>query len=145
MNGILHAHSGLRYVVLLLLLFAIAKAFQKKGSNAEYTPSDKKLNLFAMISVHIQALLGLILYFGKGWHTRFSDMSNEMVRFFAVEHIFGMLLALVVITIGRKKAEKATENAQKFKNIATFYTVGLVIIFMSIPWPFLKDFATKYF
>jgi uncharacterized membrane protein YbhN (UPF0104 family) len=59
MNALVHAHSGLRYVVLALMLAAIFKAFTSK----QYTEGTRKLNLFAMISVHIQILIGLILYF----------------------------------------------------------------------------------
>ena len=45
-NGLLHAHSGLRWVVLILLLAAIFNAFSKKKSGT-WGAGDKKLALFS--------------------------------------------------------------------------------------------------
>ena len=60
-NILKHAHSGLRWVVLFLLLAAIANAFSKRRGGSVY-PGKEKLALYALISVHIQLILGLVLY-----------------------------------------------------------------------------------
>jgi len=141
MNALTHAHSGLRYVVLALMVAAIVKAF----TSQHYTDGTRKLNLFAMISVHIQILIGLVLYFGKGWYKIGEFMSNPVTRFFAVEHIFGMLVAMALVTIGHSKAKKATSDAEKFKKIKVFYTLALIIILATIPWPFREALGGKWF
>lgn len=141
MTALTHAHSGLRYVVLALMLAAIFKAF----TSTQYTEDTRKLNLFAMISVHIQILIGLILYFSKGWYKIGEFMSNPVTRFFAVEHIFGMLVAMALVTIGHSKAKKATTDAEKFKKIKVFYTLALIIILATIPWPFREALGGKWF
>lgn len=141
MNALTHAHSGLRYVVLALMVAAIVKAFTSK----QYTEGTRKLNLFAMISVHIQIVIGLILYFSKGWYKIGEFMSNPVTRFFAVEHIFGMLVAMALVTIGHSKAKKATTDAEKFKKIKVFYTLALIIILATIPWPFREALGGKWF
>ena len=132
---LVHAHSGLRWLVLGLLLYAIFNAIGKNKSS--YEKKDKMVNLFAMISLHIQLLLGLILYFispkvsfASGW------MKDAALRFYGMEHLIGMLIAIVIVTIGRKIAEKQELPAQKNKKIAIWYTLGLVLIIASIPWPF---------
>lgn len=136
MNFLIHTHSGLRWVVLILLLLAIFNAVGKMNSGS-YIKKDKMINLFAMISLHVQLLLGLILYFMstrvifvEGW------MKNPATRFFGMEHLVGMLIAIALITIGRKKAEKATLDNKKHKTIFIWYTIGLLLILASIPWPF---------
>jgi hypothetical protein len=136
MNILIHAHSGLRWVALILIIFAIFNAFAKKGT-ALYEKKDKMLNLFAMISLHTQLLIGLILYFNSskvnfvsGW------MKNPLLRFYGMEHILMMIIALVVVTIGRKKAEKAEAPFTKHQLIAKWYLIGLIIILAAIPWPF---------
>ncbi len=136
MNALIHTHSGLRWVVLLLLLVAIGRAITRK-SGGVYEKSDKMINLFTMISLHIQLLLGLILYFTspkvafvEGW------MKVSQLRFYGMEHIAVMVIAIAVITIGRKKAEKAANPALKHQKIAVWYTIGLLLILASIPWPF---------
>ncbi len=136
MNALIHTHSGLRWVVLILLLAAIGRAFARKNVGL-YEKSDKMINLFAMVSLHTQLLLGLILYFTspkvtfiQGW------MKVSQSRFYGMEHIAVMLIAIVLVTIGRRKAENATEPAKKHKTIALWYTIGLILILASIPWPF---------
>jgi hypothetical protein len=130
-NGLLHAHSGLRWVVLVLLVAAIIHAFSKRdiGLNNK----NRKLALFAMISVHVQLLIGLVLYFISD-KVQFSGdaMGNTLTRFYTVEHLVGMLLAIAVITIGHSKGKKT----ERFKPIALYYSIGLVLILVSIPWPF---------
>lgn len=132
---LVHAHSGLRWLVLGLLLYAIFNAIGKHKSS--YEKKDKMVNLFAMISLHIQLLLGLILYFispkvsfASGW------MKDAALRFYGMEHLIGMMIAIVIVTIGRTIAEKQESPAQKNKKIAIWYTLGLVLIIASIPWPF---------
>lgn len=142
MNALIHAHSGLRYVVLALMLTAIAKAFTSK----KYTEGTRKLNLFAMISVHIQIVLGLILYFTSEKVMFNSEtMGSSMLRFFAVEHIFGMLVAMALVTIGHSKSKKAETTEGKFKKIRLFYTLALIIILITIPWPFREMLGGKWF
>lgn len=135
-NGLLHAHSGLRWIVLILLLAAIFNAFSKKKSGV-WTAKDKKLSMFAMVFTHIQFLIGLVLYF-KSPKVNFMEgfMKDDVLRFFAVEHISMMIIAIALITIGHSKSKKAVTDAKKFGAIATFYLIGLILILASIPWPF---------
>lgn len=142
MNALLHAHSGLRYVVLALMLAAIVKSF----TSAKYTEGARKLNLFAMISVHIQIVIGLILYFTSE-KVVFSEatMGSTMLRFFAVEHIVGMLIAMALVTIGHSKAKKAEADNRKYRNIRVFYTLALIIIIATIPWPFREVLGGSWF
>ncbi|GHE59211.1 MULTISPECIES: cytochrome B [Roseivirga] len=135
-TGLLHAHSGLRWVVLILLIAAIFNAFGKKNGGV-WTAKDKKITLFAMVFTHIQLVLGIILYFMSP-KVQFVEgfMQNPVYRFFAVEHITLMIIAIALITIGYSKAKRAATDAKKFGAVATFYLVGLILILASIPWPF---------
>lgn len=134
-NILVRSHSGLRYVVLGLMLAAIVNAIMKKKSGA-YSNGDRKLNLFAMISVHVQLLIGLVLY-AISPKVNFSELfSNSMNRFYGVEHIFGMLLAVVLITIAHSKSKKMDDANKKHRIIMMGYTFALIIILATIPWPF---------
>ena len=140
---LVHAHSGLRWLVLGLLIYAIYNALSSKTS---YEKRDKMINLFAMISLHIQLVLGLILYYTSG-NVSFDSgwMKNEVTRFYGMEHLIGMLLAIIVVTVGRKMAEKQEEPEQKNKKILVWYTIGLVLILASIPWPFREALNGSWF
>lgn len=127
MDILVRAHSGLRYVVLALLLAAIYTAFTKKSeTNASYS----KVYLWALIATHTQILIGLALYFMSP-KVDFSMMSDKVFRFFTAEHITGMLIAAVLITIGHRQAK----NLNHAKALM-YYGIGLIIILASIPWPF---------
>ncbi|MFD1629950.1 cytochrome B [Pseudopedobacter beijingensis] len=128
-TALLHTHSTLRYVVLVLLLLSIFKALTA-GSRV-YTEGDKKLNLFTLISSHIQLLVGLVLYFVSPM-VDFAQMSNKFIRYWNVEHIAIMIIALVLITVGYSKSKKAKDSHAKHKAIALFYSLGLLLIMVGI-------------
>lgn len=137
---LVHAHSGLRWVVLILLVAATFKALLKWRSNAPFTEGDRKLNLFTMIGAHVQLVIGFALYFISPKVVEFSKfgeaMKETVSRFYAVEHTIGMLLAIILITIGYSKSKKATDENKKFKTAFIFFGLALLIVLASIPWPF---------
>ena len=144
-QGLQHAHSGLRWVVLVMLIWAIVNAATKLNKK-DYTAGDRKIGLFALISTHIQVLLGLALYsmsplvsFGDGW------MKNAASRFYGMEHIMMMLLAAVLITIGYSTAKRAVTANSKFKKTLIFYLLGLLLILSAIPWPFREGLGGGWF
>jgi len=122
--------------VLIFLIVAIANAFSKKKSGT-WTPKDRKLSAMTMGMVHLQFVIGLVLYFISP-KVSFTEgfMQNSVLRFYAVEHITMMIIAIALISIGHSKAKKATIDSKKFGAIATFYLIGLIIMLASIPWPF---------
>lgn len=146
MQTLVHAHSGLRWVVLILLLAAIFKSFKGYTGKKEYTAGDKKIYLFALISFHIQYLIGFILYFTSP-KVAFMEgfMKSPTLRFFAVEHIFGMTLAMVLITVGYSKSKKLAESAGKHRKIFVFYLLTLLAVLATIPWPFLTYLGANWF
>ena len=145
-SALLHAHSGLRWIALFLLVFAIFNA-AKSQNTGKYLKKDKMINLFAMIFMHIQLLIGLILYFTSG-KVSFTEgwMKNSLLRFFGMEHILLMVLAIVVITMGRSKAEKKLKGTRdKHRKILVSYTIGLLIVLIAIPWPFRAALGGAWF
>lgn len=146
MLGILqHAHSGIRWIILILLIVSIIGSFTKRG-NTSFTDSDKKSYLFTMIFTHIQVLLGAILYFlsPKVQFTA-ETMKNAVMRFYAIEHSTMMLLAIILITIGYSRSKKADTVNGKHKAISIFYTIALLLILAGIPWPFREGLGAGWF
>jgi hypothetical protein len=131
MNILLHAHSGLRYVVLGLLLAAIFTAYSN-WKNAQQ--ADSKIYLFALIATHTQLLIGLVLY-AMSPKVNFSLISEKVFRFYSIEHVFMMLIAIVLITVGRVRSKKMA-GADKHRTVLYFYAMALIIILAAIPWPF---------
>jgi uncharacterized membrane protein len=132
-TGLTHAHSGLRWLVLLFLVLAIFNAYGawKKDGNLS------KMSLFALITTHIQLIIGLVLYFISPYVT-FEEgfMKDAIYRFYTVEHISLMLLAIFTITVGYSRAKRKTETSAKGRTTFLYYLIGLVLILLAIPWPF---------
>jgi len=135
---ILEAHSGIAYVALITIAIAVINSLIGISAKNEFKPKDRRIALFALIATHIQFVFGLILYFvspnglAKIKAVGMGGMS-AYDRLLAVEHPFVNLIAIVLITIGWSSHKKADES-KKFKKIALFYALGLILLLSRIPW-----------
>ncbi|MNK13375.1 hypothetical protein D3C87_314600 [compost metagenome] len=124
------AHSGWRYIVLILLVVAVIQALTGWLGKKGYTEGNRKLNVFTLISAHIQLLIGLVLYFlspmTKG------PTSEPLFRYWKMEHIAIMIIAVVLITVGNSKSKKIADAVAKHKAIAIFFGIALILIIGSI-------------
>lgn len=145
-TGILHLHSALRYLVMLLLFTSIASAYVGLIRKRTYPAPMRRLHALTRIFLNIQGLTGIFLYVAKGYPGQFSNISNlpEQARFFLVRHLIVMLLGIAICSIGYARAKHAKEDAEKLRQIAIFYTAGFIVILTSIPFPFIQSWA-KWF
>lgn len=144
MNDILKsAHSGWRYVVFILLVIAVINALSGWLGKKPYTEGNRKLNVFTLVSAHIQLLLGLAVYFLNGWYK--IDSSVAMGRYWKMEHISMMILAIILITVGNSRSKKVADAAAKHKNIAVFFGLGLLIIIATIFMMVKSDPSRTFF
>ena len=144
-NILVHAHSGLRWVVLLFLILAIIRAAGGMSGGKSYEATGRKLAMLAMIFVHLQIVIGLVLYFiSPNVQFGASTMSNPQLRFFAVEHISMMIVAAVVITAGYSRAKRIDDDRKSFRTVFWTYLISMLLILASIPWPF-RGFGNGWF
>jgi hypothetical protein len=141
MNYTLVIHSILRWAVLLFGVWAVFAALGAVISKREYKGSDNKVSLFFMISCDIQLLLGLILYFTGMWFEKVKSgmgavMKDPLERFFAVEHALMMIIAWLLVHVGRSMVKRGGTDAQKHKRTLIYFGIALIIILLMIPWPF---------
>lgn len=137
-TGIKHLHSYLPYIFLSLLIISIVVFLVKNSGKKEFGKSDKQLALFTLILGHLQATVGIVLYFispitKAAFENSSEIMSNDTYRLYAVEHIFTMLLAVILITVGYSKSKKI-EGSKKFRKLLIFNSVALLLILSRIPW-----------
>jgi hypothetical protein len=149
-TGLLHLHSLLRWVILVCLLLALFKSFLDRGG--AFTATHKRIGLVLMISCDLMLLIGLYQWaFGPTWglislKTRsFSEvMKDPVARFFAIEHITAMIIAIVLVHIGRSYSKKNIPDTMKHKRTLLFYGLALLIILISVPWPFREVGAGRH-
>lgn len=131
-------HSWNRYLLLAALIFVLYRAYSGWLGRRDYTRTDNAASASLLGLTHLQLLLGLILYFGTSAYTRqaFADMGAAMkdsaLRYYAVEHISVMLLAVVMIQLGRTLSKKSAAHSDKFRKLAIYTSVGLGLIILSL-------------
>ncbi|MFZ1784656.1 MAG: hypothetical protein WAU23_05595 [Ferruginibacter sp.] len=141
MNYTLIIHNVLRWAVLIFGVWAVVSALGAVLSKRSYSSRDNKTSLFFMISCDIQLLLGLILYFTGMWFENMKTntgavMKDAAERFFAVEHALMMIIAWLLVHVGRSMVKRADADAQKHKRTLIYFGIALLIILAMIPWPF---------
>lgn len=143
-TGMLHLHSVLRWLVLLVALWAIVKMAAGRGGTKPFTASDKKPALFFLIFMDLQLLVGLYLYFSSpvwGFATLKNNafgivMKDAAMRFFAIEHLVAMLIAVILVHIGYSATKSTATDQKKFNKAFWCFLIALIVILASIPWPF---------
>ncbi len=136
-------HSWDRWILLVLLLVVIYRSAIGWRIPKPFTAKDNKMSLFLMIATDLQLVFGLMLYLMYSPMVNWSAagmMKNAVLRFWTMEHLTMMLVAIVLIHIGRSKAKKAATDELKHKRLFVFNFIALLLILASIPWPFLENF-----
>jgi hypothetical protein len=135
-------HSALRWVAILLGLWAVAGAVGGANARRDWTPADDARGRWFVMSLDVQLLIGLALYLGLGpyFTLGINDVAGTMrspqIRFFFVEHPFGMLVAIALAHVGRVKSRRAPDALRRHKSAAAFFGLALLVILLSTPWPF---------
>ena len=143
-----HAHSILRWILLLLLIRTLWVSWSGMRASAPFTKAHQQGSLWLMIAADLQLMLGLILYFVSPLGLKNIQnqgmgvvMKDSLARFFAIEHITMMILAIIFIHIGRALSKKAEQDTAKHRALFRFTLLALVLILIAIPWPFRDMFS----
>ena len=135
-----HLHSGWAYLALLILIVAFVNALRGLSSKKEFKAKDLRLSLFTLIIMHIQLILGFVMYYMSPYYAHMKEvgmgatMKDATARLFVVEHPLMMIIAIVLITMGFSKHKKKTTDKARFKTIAIFYGLALLLVLLRIPW-----------
>ncbi|MFN0214521.1 MAG: cytochrome B [Saprospiraceae bacterium] len=130
MHPIINAlHSYNRYLILAALVFVLYRSWSGWMGKKPFEKADNTASLVLLILAHTQLLLGLVQYFVTSAYTTGGlPVSDPWVRYFKMEHISGMILAIVLIQLGRTFAKKATTDEAKHKKLAIYTTIATVLI-----------------
>ncbi|MBA2664302.1 MAG: hypothetical protein H0U74_18575 [Bradymonadaceae bacterium] len=136
---LLPIHNVLRWLVLAAALFAVAGAWRGVLAKRGYAKTDRIGAVAFTASLDLQLILGLALYaISPMVRTAMADVGAAMavrdLRFFLVEHLLLMVLAVVFVHVGSIRAKRAAEPAKKHKQAAIFYTIALLLMLAAIPW-----------
>jgi hypothetical protein len=140
-TALLFVHSWLRWVVIFSGVAALGGAVGGVSTGRAWLPADNVRSLLFTISLDVQSLIGLILYGALSPVTRsgFADlglaMRDPVLRFFTIEHVFGMLVALAFAHVGRVRMRRASDDRARHRTVLIFVGLAMVSLLVSIPWP----------
>lgn len=147
---ILFFHSIWRWFVLVSLLYSVFRGFQGWRRGDAFSKEDDTLRHMTATVVHIQLILGLLIYsisplIRYFWSNYHEAVHERDIRFFGMEHSLMMLIAVIIITVGSMLAKRKENDRDKFKTMAIWYSIGLLIILLNIPWPFSPLVSRPWF
>lgn len=139
---ILALHNIFRWIVLILAFLVLYRSFGGWLLKKSWQIADRTAGLLFSISLDIQILLGLILYVGLspfalkgivGQGMAFV-MGNGEYRFYVVEHIILMGLAVVVAHLGNVMPKRVQDPIRKHQRAAIWFGLAVVFLIIGIPW-----------
>ena len=137
---VLLIHSWVRWIVLVFAVLAVAGALMNLVRKAPWGAANDRAAKFLTIAADIQLLLGVLLFvFGPPWFSQFlsgpgAAMSNRMIRYWSIEHGFGMIVAIILIHVGRVLIRKKTDGFAKNRVALMAFGLSLLIMIGTIPW-----------
>ncbi len=133
---LIFAHSLLRYFVLLTVAYAGITHLLGLLRKAPILNGERTVAIVAMALCHLQLALGLALYFLR--RGLYEDMAKPYQTFWKYEHLGTMLIAIILVTLGRSLSKRAQEERGKQLRVAVFYLIALALMLWATPWPFTQ-------
>jgi hypothetical protein len=142
---VLILHSWLRWAAIIAGLLAVVSLLTSQPRPGAADPSNR-WGRFFIIALDLQFVLGFLLYVGLSPTTYaiFHDtgmgaaMRDPVARFWAVEHVTLMLVAIVVAHVGKVLARKAATPAAKRTRLLACFVISLIAILAATPWPGMR-------
>lgn len=143
---LLHTHSILRWIVLALLVLTVVVSLKNWLTKSQVWASPTtKIFTFNTIFLHVQLVLGFILFFISPKMNFDGDWkANKIISFFTMQHVPSMLLAIILVTVAGAFAKRRSNVIAKYKLIAIFNIIALILILTNIPWPYKNVGAALY-
>lgn len=149
-TSILLLHSWLRWFVILFIVIVLIKFLTSLLAKKPYTTVDRILSSALLGTVHLQFVLGIILYFGlspivqEGLANFKAAMKNPTLRYWTVEHFSAMFLFVVLVQIGFSLSKRAIDSSKKHSLMVIFTGLAFVLLLLSLPWP-MREYGRALF
>lgn len=138
-SALLLLHSWLRWFVLGAGLVAVVRGYAGWSDRRLFGKGDNAFGASFVGFMLLQLLIGLGLYFGlspyglKAMQVA-GAMKDPVTRFFGLEHIAVMVLAIIIAQVGRSRSKNRLTDAQKHKTAFIYYGIALLLVLLMIPW-----------
>jgi len=136
---LLYLHSWLRYFVLGAGVLAVYYAYTGTSARRPFGKADNAIGASFVGFMLLQLIVGLGLYFGLspyGWKAVkvAGALKDHTVRFFGLQHVLLMVIAIVVAQVGRSLSKKRPDDLRKHRTALRYYGIALLLVLAMIPW-----------
>ena len=131
-------HNLFRWVALGILSYSIYRSAWGYRRQSSFSKGDNAFRHWTATALQIQMMVGFVLYFNSPFVSSYWNNSGSEGEsfFFPVVHLTLMFLAVTIISIGSAMAKRQPTDHQKYKVMLIWFSVGLLIILIAVPWPF---------
>ena len=143
-NFVLILHSWIRWIALVAGMGATIAAFNARAQKAALGRADR-WGVALMAALDLQMLLGLLLYLVLSptmqeiLQNFSAAMQDRAARFWAVEHLSTMLVAVMLVHVGRVLARRAATPQAKRTRLLLCFGVATLAMIAATPWPGLSN------
>jgi len=140
---VLAAHSTLRWLILAAGIVATVRAWSGRLGRRSWTRTDSLAARVFVMGMDIQLVVGVLLYgvfspvVAAAMSRAAIAMQNRGLRFWMVEHPLAMIVALALAHVGWLKAKRTT-GPDAHRQASLYFTLAVLIVLASIPWPFFS-------
>jgi hypothetical protein len=136
---VLTVHSYLRWLVVIAAVAAVVCAFLGMIRGRPFKPGGRKLGAMYTGLLDLQLLIGIYLYVTSPIvHAALANMAVAMkqkeLRFFAVEHLTTMIIAVVLAHVGSIRSKRAADDKTAYSRALFWYFASTIVLFLGIPW-----------
>ncbi len=130
---VLFLHNLVRWIVLIIAVVALVRAYLGWLQLREWTEADRRVGVFFTSALDTQLLLGIVLVLLRGISTLGTTL---------YEHVIPMIVAVIIVHMGSAMVKRTAEAVHKHRRAALWYTLGFLIVLLSIPWaqPLIRGF-----
>jgi hypothetical protein len=137
---VLLLHSWTRWAVLILLVVVVVRAWQGRTGFGAWLPLDERMHTALVSVADLQFVLGVLLYAASPFaHAFLGDLGttihNRELRFFGLEHVTMMVVAVTLVHVGRSRSKAVTDERLRFRRVFAWTLAALIVVLTSIPWP----------
>jgi len=135
----LFLHSWNRWLILVAGIIIIITAIKGLKLNSEYSSFQRKWSIIFISSLHLQLLIGILMYFFfspitmQALSNFGAAMKDPLLRFWAVEHAFVNILAIALAQTGSILVKRTPLARTKHKRVLIWSGIAILLILFMIP------------
>jgi hypothetical protein len=138
-SALLAAHNVVRWLVLLAGIWAAVRAWRGWMARGTWSAADHSAGRAFVNLISLQLVLGLALYavsplIRQGIEDMSAAMRTPSIRYFLVEHVVMMLIAVALAHVGLARVNKAASDSARFQAAAIWWGIATAAVAGFIPW-----------